>query len=227
MKSYLKLWQRSAALLILAISVGGVVATSAIAQTRRSTRPKVRYYTLPANTVLRARLNQALTSKTANVGDRFSATVTEPAHSSGGTVLIADGSTVWGRVTAVKRAGRSSPGTLTVAFTSVVQPNGRSNPINASLYSDESGGADNEGTVKGKSQGKRNAVFIGGGAAGGALIGAIAGGGKGAAIGALIGGGLGVGARKYEKEKDADVKSGTEFSVILNRAVSLPASTVR
>ena len=173
------------------------------------------------------RLNQALSSKTANIGDRFSATVTEPAHSSNGTLLIADGSKVWGRVTAVKRAGRSSPGTLTVAFTSVVQPNGRSNPINASLYNDESGSADNEGTVRGKSQGKRNAVFIGGGAAGGALIGAIAGGGKGAAIGALIGGGLGVGARKYEKEKDADVKSGTEFSVILNRAVSLPASTVR
>ena len=227
MKMYLKLWQRSAALLILAISVGGVVATSALAQTKRSTRPKVRYYTLAANTVLRVRLNQAMSSKTANVGDRFSATVTDPAHSSGGTVLIADGSKVWGRVTAVKRAGRSSPGTLTVAFTSVVQPNGRSNPINASLYNDESGNADNEGTVKGKSQGKRNAVFIGGGAAGGALIGAIAGGGKGAAIGALIGGGLGVGARKYEKEKDADVKSGTEFSIILNRNVSLPASTVR
>jgi hypothetical protein len=226
MKSHLKLWQSLAAVLIFAISVGGVVAPSALAQTKRSTRPKVRYYTLPANTVLRVRLNQGLTSKTANIGDRFSATVTEPAHSSGGTVLIADGSKVWGRVTAVKRAGRSSPGTLTVAFTSVVQPNGRSNPINASLYNDESG-TDNEGTVKGKSQGKRNAVFIGGGAAGGALIGAIAGGGKGAAIGALIGGGLGVGARKYEKEKDADVKSGTEFSVILNRAVSLPASSVR
>ena len=86
MKSHLKLWQRSAALLILAISVGGVVATSALAQTKRSTRPKVRYYTLPANTVLRVRLNQELTSKTANIGDRFSATVTEPAHSSGGKI---------------------------------------------------------------------------------------------------------------------------------------------
>ena len=36
------------------------------------------------------------------------------------------------------------------------------------------------------------------------------------------GGGLGTGARVYEKEKDAEVKSGTEFGVILNRAVSLP-----
>lgn len=226
MKTHLKLWQQAAALLILAISVGGVVTTSALAQTRRSTRARVRYYTVPTNTVLRVRLNQALTSKTANVGDRFSATVTEPVHSSGGTLVIADGSRVRGHVTAVKRAGRRSPGTLTVAFTSVVQPNGRSNPINGSLYNDDSG-SDNEGTVKGKSQGKRNAVFIGGGAAGGALIGAIAGGGKGAAIGAILGGAAGTGARVYEKEKDAEVKSGTEFSVILNRSVSLPASSVR
>jgi hypothetical protein len=227
MKTHVRLLQRSATLLILALFVGSFMPAFGAGQTRRARRPAVRYYSVPANTVMRVRLNQALTSKTANVGDRFSATVTEPVYSdSGGTVVVADGAKVWGRVTAVKRSGRSSPGTLTVAFTSVVQPNGRSNPINASLYSDESG-ADNEGTVKGKSQGKRNAVFIGGGAAGGALIGAIAGGGKGAAIGALIGGGLGVGARKYEKEKDADVKSGTEFSIILNRSVSLPASTVR
>src|SRR5919112_155198 len=81
---------------------------------------------------------------------------------------------------------------------------------------------DTEGTVTGKGIRKRDAVFIGGGAATGALIGAIAGGGKGAAIGAILSGGLGTGARVYEKEQDAEVRSGTEFGVILNRAVSLP-----
>jgi uncharacterized protein YcfJ len=82
--------------------------------------------------------------------------------------------------------------------------------------------ADNEGTVKGRSNRKRDEVFIGGGAVAGGLIGAIAGGGKGAAIGALLGGAAGTGARVYEKEKEADIKSGTEFGVILNRSVSLP-----
>ena len=86
--------------------------------------------------------------------------------------------------------------------------------------------ADNEGTVKGTSNQKRDAVFIGGGVATGAIIGAIAGGGKGAAIGGILGGALGTGARVFEKEKEAEVKSGTEFGVILNRSVSLPASTV-
>ena len=85
--------------------------------------------------------------------------------------------------------------------------------------------ADNEGTVEGKSNRKRDAVFIGGGAATGAIIGGIAGGGKGAAIGAILGGGLGTGARVYERERDAEVKSGTEFGVILNRAVRLPRAT--
>jgi hypothetical protein len=70
-------------------------------------------------------------------------------------------------------------------------------------------------------------VFIGGGAATGALIGAIAGGGKGAGIGALIGGALGTGARVYEKEQEADVKSGTEFGVILNRSVTLPGRNMQ
>jgi hypothetical protein len=87
--------------------------------------------------------------------------------------------------------------------------------------------SDNEGTVKGTSNKKRDAVFIGGGAAGGAIIGAIAGGGKGAAIGGILGGVIGTGARVFEKEKEADVKSGTEFGVILNRSISLPAATVR
>ena len=62
---------------------------------------------------------------------------------------------------------------------------------------------------------KRDAVFIGGGEATGAIIGAIAGGGKGAAIGAILGGGLGTGARVYERGDEAEVKSGTEFGVIL------------
>ena len=228
MKSQRNLLQRSATLVILALIVGSVLPTFGAGQRRRARRPAVRYYTVPTDTVIRVRMNQQLSSKTANVGDRFSTTVTEPIHV-GGTEVIASGSKVWGRVSSVRRAGRRTPGSITVAFTSVVQPNGRSNPINGSLTSLDADdvNADNEGSVSGKGQRKRDVVFIGGGAATGALIGAIAGGGKGAGIGALIGGGLGTAARVYEKEKDAEVKSGTEFGVILNRTVSLPASSVR
>ena len=87
--------------------------------------------------------------------------------------------------------------------------------------------ADNEGEVSGSSATKRNVVFIGGGAATGALIGAIAGGGKGAGIGAGIGAGLGVAGALFSKGHEAVVKSGTEFGVVLNQTLSLPAANVR
>lgn len=228
MKTNINLLKRAATLLILALVVGSVLPVFGAGQRRRARRPAVRYYTVPVNTTIRVRLDEELNSKTARVGDRFSTTVTEPIHS-GGTEVVAAGSKIWGRVTSVKRSGRRTPGSINVSFTSLAQPNGRSTVINGSLTSLDADdvNADNEGSVRGTGQRKRDAVFIGGGAATGALIGAIAGGGKGAAIGAIIGGGLGTGARVYEKEKEAEVKSGTEFGVILNRAVSLPASSVR
>lgn len=232
MNTNYRLWQRSMNLLILvALIAGSALPTLGAGQRRRrprARRPAVVYYTVPANTVIRVRINEELNSKNARVGDRFSSTVTEPVHG-GGVEVIPVSSKIWGRVTSVKRAQRRSPGTIDVSFNSVVLPNGRTAVINGSLSSLQADdvNADNEGTVKGTGNRKRDAVFIGGGAATGALIGAIAGGGKGAGIGALIGGGLGTAARVYEKEKDAEVKSGTEFGVILNQSARLPASTVR
>jgi hypothetical protein len=138
--------------------------------------------------------------------------------------VVPVGSKVWGRVTSVTRAQRRKPGHISVSFYQIELPNGARHTVNGSLSSLQTDdvNSDNESTVSGRGNRKRDAVFIGGGAATGAIIGAIAGGGKGAAIGAILGGGLGTGARVYEKEQEADVKSGTSFGVILNRAASLP-----
>ncbi|MDQ3917487.1 MAG: hypothetical protein M3348_03345 [Acidobacteriota bacterium] len=223
-------------LVLLAIILATLVPSFAATQRRRTRRrrpariartvpPPVRYYTVPANNVIRVRMETELNSRTARIGDRFSASVTEPVYGGeSGVTVVPVGSKVWGRVTSVRPAGRRTPGNIAVSFYQVQTPNGVRHVINGSLTSLQTDqvNADNEGTVKGRSNQKRDAVFIGGGAATGALIGAIAGGGKGAAIGAILGGGLGTGARVYEKEQEADVKSGTEFGVILNRAVSLP-----
>ncbi|MFN2483143.1 MAG: hypothetical protein ABR554_16925 [Pyrinomonadaceae bacterium] len=198
--------------------------------TRTVTQPALRYYTLATDTTVRVRLDSELNSKTARVSDTFSTTTTEPVYGEG-VEVIPVGSKVWGRVTTVTRAGRRTPGNISVRFTSVELPNRARYTINGSLTTLQADdvNADNESTVKGTSNRKRDAVFIGGGAATGAIIGAIAGGGKGAGIGAIIGGALGTGARVYEKEQDAEVKSGTEFGVALNQSLRLPEyrTTVR
>ena len=234
-----KLAQRAVSFFILfAIVAGSIIPASA--QRRRSPRLRSRattrtvtrtviparpLYTVPSDTVIRVRMDSQLSSRTARIGDRFSATVTEPVYAGSGVEVIPVGSKVWGRVTSVKRAGRRSPGSISVSFNSVELPDRTRQTINGSLspLQADDVNADNESTVEGRNNDKRNAVFIGGGAAGGALIGAIAGGGKGAALGAIIGGALGTGARVYEREEEADVKSGTEFGVALNQSVSMYA----
>lgn len=237
-----KLAQRALTfLVVLAVAAASVVPS--FAQTRRTRRRSPRlgtytrpsapaattYYTVAANQIIRVRMEDTITSGTARVGDRFRTTVVDPVYA-GGIEVIPAGSTITGRVTSVKRAARrSKAGTLGVEFVSLQLPNGTARTINGSLtdVSGQNNNYDEEGQVTGRSSAKRNVVFIGGGAATGALIGAIAGGGKGAGVGAGVGAGLGVAGALFAKGKEAEVKPGTEFGVVLNQSVSLPAANVR
>lgn len=222
-RTAIKQSSRIAASILILLTMMAGATLPAVAQKRR---PAPKRYTVRANTVIRVRMNNKLTSKTANVGDRFTTTVVDPVYV-GGIEVVPAGSTLTGRVTMVKRAARKSKaGEIGADFISIRTPAGRTYPISGSLASSEDGdvNTDNEGGVKGKSSKKRNIGFIGGGAAGGALIGAIAGGGSGAAIGAGVGAGLGIAGSLLSKGKEAEVKSGTEFGVILNRNVLMYAS---
>jgi hypothetical protein len=125
-------------------------------------------------------------------------------------------------VTAARKGGK--PGTIDVSFVQVKLPNGTTRSISGSLSDLDSKDAksNNEGTASGDRMGHRKPIFIGGGAAGGAAIGAIAGGGKGALIGAIIGGVGGAITENQTKGENAEVKSGTEFGIVLNQAISMP-----
>jgi hypothetical protein len=204
---------------LLGFVVAGV--NTATAQTKK----KVVYYSIKAGTVFRVRLESDLNSKTSRIGDTFRTTTRDPIYSSGGVQLVPAGSTIMGRVSSVKPATKDGKvGTIDVTFYSLVLPNKRKAAISGMLTSLDAGGStsDNEGTVSGKKTSKRNLKFIGGGAAGGAIIGGIAGGGSGAAIGAGVGAAGGLIAKKLMKGKEAEVKSGTEFGVYLNRKIALP-----
>lgn len=235
-----KLVRRVLGLMVLITLIAGSVLP-AFGQNRRrrprlgrttrpaATTPAIRYFTVAAGQTMRVRMNEQISSESARVGDRFTTTVVTPVYA-GGVEVVPAGSIINGRVTEARPAQRKGKaGYVAVHFVSLTLPNGATRAINGSLtdLSNSSANADNEGQVSGRSSRNRNVVFIGGGAATGALIGAIAGGGKGAGIGAAVGAGLGVAGSYFSKGKEAVVKPGTEFGVILNQSVTLPAANVR
>ena len=224
-------------MLVAAIAViVGLGVTDALAQKRKPVIRKKRttvvkkkvvvpVYSVPSGTVMRTRLNSKLSSKTSTEGSTFTATVTEPVYSNNGVVVIPVGSTVTGRVDSVQKARKGGkPGTIDVSFTSVRLPNGTTRAINGSLtdLDTKDGKSDNEGSASGDKMKHRKLIFIGGGGAGGALLGAAIGGGKGALIGGIIGGVGGLITETQTKGEDVEVNSGTEFGVYLNQSVSQP-----
>jgi hypothetical protein len=224
---------RAFAFLAIAIFAFGAIGVSAQVKkkpvikkkpvVKRPVPPKL--YTVAANTRLRVRINETISSKTAKIGDRFTATVTDPVYSTTGVIVIPNGSTVMGRVDSVKAAAKGGKvGEIDATFIEVRLPNGTKRAINGSLtdLTSDDAKSDSEGTASGDKTKHRKIIFIGGGAGGGAILGGAIGGGKGAAIGAIAGAAGGFITEKLTKGEEAEVKSGTEFGVILNQSVSLP-----
>jgi hypothetical protein len=147
--------------------------------------------TIPAGTPVTVRIGSEISSGTAEVGQTFEGSLAKKLVVGGKTIAPA-GSTVRGKVTLAKSSGRlHAPGELSVRLTSI-QANGRSIAVTSSPYH-----------ITGKSHTKSNATKIGGGAAAGALIGALAGGGKGAAIGTVAGAGAGTGVAAATGKQEA------------------------
>ena len=191
--------------------------------TKRVVTPK--FYTVTGGKRLHVRMNETISSKSARIGDRFTATVTDPVYSSNGIVLIPQGSEVVGRVDSVVQAKKGGkPGSIDATFVELRLPNGLTRKINGSLTELDSDDAksDSEGRASGDKMKHRKVIFIGGGGAGGAILGGVIGGGKGALIGGLLGAGAGLAGERLTKGEEAEVKSGTEFGVYLNQAISLP-----
>jgi BON domain len=165
---------------------------------------------VPAGTALTVAVDQALSSKTSQAGQTFSATLVQPVSVDGATA-IPKGSRVTGTVITAKEKGKiKGEGELSLALKSIT--------IRGQNYTIQTGTLDS--TVKGK--GKRTAATTGGGAAGGALIGGLAGGGKGAGIGALVGaaGGLVGGAMTGNKQIEIPAESALTFT--LSKSLTLP-----
>lgn len=217
--------------LVLAVSAmfaAAMVVVQAGYTSAQETRPRhssAQYseptWTLPPDTVISVQMNRTLSSRTARVGDKFTATVTVPVYVNGRTVIPA-GSIVEGRVTQVtpaKRMNRS--GTIGIDFDDVVFPNGSRVGLVGTLTSDNPETRrriDDESRVSGEGN-NRKAVFIGGGGVIGAVLGGIAGGGQGAVVGGVLGAGAGVASVLLSKGEEAQVPSGTPFGVQIRQAL--------
>jgi hypothetical protein len=174
------------------IAITLLIVLSASGQTRRraSSSP-----TIPAGTTLQVRVIENLSSANTQAGQVFHGTLTEPVVVNDQT-LYASGADVTGKVVSAKGSGRlSEPGVLVLTLTSVSDASHTTN-----LQTDPF-------EIKGQSHTKSNVTKIGGGAAAGAVLGAIVGGGKGAAIGAGVGAAAGTGVAAATGKKEASVES--------------------
>lgn len=165
-----------------------------------------REHEIPIGTEFDVRLQDALSSKTAAVEDRFQVTTMVDLRNDD-RVIVPAGSTMRGVINAVNKAGRlERKGSLSVTFDQVTVHN-RSYPVRATVTQ----ALESEG-VRGE------AGRIGTGAGVGAIIGGILGGFKGALAGILIGGG---GTIAATEGTDVELASGTVLRVRLDTPLSL------
>jgi hypothetical protein len=165
--------------------------------------------TIPAGVKISVVTDQSVSSKTAKAGQTVTGSVAHDVTANG-KVVIPKGSPVKLTVSSVQASGRlSTPAKLYLRLRSVTV-GGKTYTIATSSAGRTEGG-----------KGKRDAGFIGGGAAGGAVIGALAGGGKGAAIGAAAGAGAGTAGAAATGKKDIEYPAETRLAFTTRAAVTI------
>jgi hypothetical protein len=162
-----------------------------------------------SGTNIRVTIDQAVSSKDTNAGDRVEASVAAPVAVNG-TVVIPEGSKVTAEVTNAKSAGRfKGDAELGLTLTSVVI-NGQKYTLHTSTHNEAS-----------KGRGKRTAETAAIGAGAGALIGALAGRGKGAAIGAGAGGGAGLAGAALTGNREISIAAETKLDFRLTEPLEI------
>lgn len=182
------------------------------AQAAAPAPPAVRqpeHVTIPAGTVITVRMIDRIDSSQHRPGEEFAATVDAPVVVDD-RVVIRRGADARVRLVESRSAGRmTGRSELQVELVGLA--------IGAQSYSVESGMVEKVGA----SRGKRTAETVGGGAALGALIGAIAGKGKGAAIGGAIGAGAGTAVQAATKGEQVQIPPETKLDFTLKSPLTV------
>jgi hypothetical protein len=164
---------------------------------------------LPEHTAIHVTLDQALATNQSRPGDHFDATVSEPVVFNGKTV-IPQGAHAEGLVVDARQSGRLKGRARLQLALQTVDVNGRNYDVRTLSH-----------PRIGRDHKKRNWEWIGGGAAGGAVIGALAGGGTGALIGGPVGAGAGATVALVTGRKDIKLRAETPLKFELAEPVTI------
>ncbi|RZU40574.1 BON domain-containing protein [Edaphobacter modestus] len=175
--------------------------------------PEFKTVTIPSGTTIPIRITQTLDSASTQQGQSFSGTVATDVMADG-LVAIRQGTGVTGRVSAVQEAAHYKGNSLLTVELVSVNRHGDSLAVSTQPY-----------TVQGKGRGKNTVAKVGGGAALGAIIGALAGGGKGAAIGSVAGAGVGAGANTVTRGEQVQIPSESLVNFSLTNTLSIRVPT--
>jgi hypothetical protein len=177
---------------------------------------------LPSGTQLVVRLTNTLSTKGSEEGDPWAGKVEEPIFS-GGVEVVPANSTVRGRVTFLKPAGRATGrGEMRLVAETVSTPEHGTFTIVAQLKdADDNKGSkvkDAEGTIEGPGKSDKSVAKEAGiGAAIGAGGGLMVDGGKGALYGMAIGAMAGIVHSVAKKHQGPLLPPGTELTFVLDR----------
>jgi hypothetical protein len=188
-------------ILFLVIAAVALLALPALAQSS----------TLTSGTEIKVRADQAITAGSNDVGKVFPGSVAEEVRDSNNNLVIPRGA----RAELEVVRGDNNKG-VALDLRSI-NYNGQHYTLETDTTSGGVGGT-------GIGANKRTAIFVGGGALAGTLLGALAGGGKGAAIGAVLGGAAGAGGQVLTKGNGINVPAEQIVSFKLAQQAYLQAS---
>jgi hypothetical protein len=174
--------------------------------------PVVRTVSVTSGTSLPVRITDSLDSATTQTGQVIHGTLAADIIADN-MVAIPRGTPVTGRVVDAKDAAHFSGSSLLSVELTQIELKGQPVSVSTTPFSQQ-----------GKGRGKNTAMKTGGGAAIGAIIGALAGGGKGAAIGAASGGGLGAGVNAVTRGEQVKIPAETLINFKLQSPISVTTS---
>ncbi len=177
--------------------------------------PRTVMSTASVGTNVALRLEEELSTERNQIGDAFTATVTEPVYGTNGEIVIPAGARIRGRVTQVQKSGRAGETAVLGLGFETVTFGGESYPLDATVVQANPERVSRSST--GETAGK-----VAAGAAAGAILGRILGKDtKGAIIGGAVGAAAGTAIAMGTADVDAVLRAGSSMTIRLDSPVTV------